>query len=277
MGAHDGSVVVTGFAQQELTLAGKPVSGAGTFIAKLDGVTGSAVWIRLVTGDVNINGVAHDAKGDIVVAGWFQGTSDFGKGAVTPTASDAFIVKYRGSDGGFVWQRTIGGSQFDNINTLALDTSGNAYVGGSFTEVIDFGAGGVSGYESDSMFVAKYAASDGGYLWARTWGNGGYSHVTGIDVDSAGNAWAAGDFTDTVYFDGTSLNGGNSGGCLAPQAGQLRRQGPGWPRSSAAARPTSAAPSRWTGTTTSSCWPCTTAQTPTSGAPTCLALAATPP
>ena len=66
------------------------------FVVKLSPV-GAYIWARRAGGpwpsDVG-NAVATDLNGNVVVAGCFQTSADFGGGAMTSVGADAFVVKF---------------------------------------------------------------------------------------------------------------------------------------------------------------------------------------
>jgi hypothetical protein len=93
------NVVVTGQFQGTLDFGDGPHTSAGgndIFVAKLD-PSGSVLWSKSF-GDATFaqsaRSVATDAGGNVVVAGTFGGTADFGGGAlVCKGTSNAFVVK----------------------------------------------------------------------------------------------------------------------------------------------------------------------------------------
>jgi hypothetical protein len=77
-------------------------------------------------------GVACDASGNSVTTGWFQGTVDFGKGAVTSKGNkDVFAMKLD-PKGNVVWVQTWGDHDHDQGRGGALDDKGNAVVVGLY-------------------------------------------------------------------------------------------------------------------------------------------------
>ena len=100
------------------------------------------------------------------------------------------------------WARTWGAGLPDDARSVAIDTSGNAYVTGSFEGKVDFDPGsGVDYHKANGWsryaFLSKFNPS-GDFLWARTWGGGG---GISVGIDPLGNAYVAGIFGGTVDFD----------------------------------------------------------------------------
>jgi hypothetical protein len=107
---------------------------ADVFVARFDGA-GKLEWAKSFGGarvDVG-SGIASDASGNSVVSGWFEGTADFGKGALSTKTNnkDVFIVKLDGK-GNTVWEQSFGDKDHDQGRAVALDDKGAAYVTGLY-------------------------------------------------------------------------------------------------------------------------------------------------
>ncbi len=189
------------------------VLGSNPIIRKL-GASGNYVWADiLLSSHVAGTSIAIDNSGNTYVAGNFGGSIDFdpdpGVGVMNLTSNgnqDIYIQKFNAS-GTFIWAKTIGGIDFDEVNDIAVSTTGEIYITGRFRESADFDPSGaistlISQGESD-IFVAKFSAA-GALLWAKGMGNTtptingerGYA----IAVDGAGNAYTTGVFEGTVDF-----------------------------------------------------------------------------
>jgi hypothetical protein len=86
--------------------------------------------------------VAVDASQNVYSTGDFGGTTDFDPGPSTyylsaMATTDGYISKLN-SAGGFVWAKQIA-SSFPK--TITTDLSGNVYVHGFFTAIVDFDPG----------------------------------------------------------------------------------------------------------------------------------------
>jgi uncharacterized delta-60 repeat protein len=162
--------------------AGRTYSfGAGyddALLLKYDS-SGALQWAKTWGGSSNdtLYGVAVDSAGNIYCAGW---TYSFGAGE-----NDALLLKYN-SSGALQWAKTWGGSNYDYLYAVAVDSSGNIYCAGY---TYSFGAGG-----SDALLL-KYNSS-GTLQWATTWGGGNYDYLWEVAVDSGGNIYCAG-YTDS--------------------------------------------------------------------------------
>jgi len=150
--------------------------------------------------------VATDSEGNIIMAGSFTGTVDFGGGPLVSnnnSYSDLFIAKFSPT-GAHLWSRSVGGFYDDAVYGVAVDANNNVLVTGTFSGTADFGGGPLTSAGGPDIFVAKYS-SLGAYFWAERFGNtlsdGGYA----IAVDGSGNVLVTGCFQNSIDFGGGSL------------------------------------------------------------------------
>ncbi|HLP88021.1 MAG TPA: SBBP repeat-containing protein [Nostocaceae cyanobacterium] len=182
------------------------------FISKLNS-DGSFAWAKNLggsSGDYSYS-IAVDSVGNVYTTGSFSGTVDFdpGSGTFNLTSNggyDTFISKLN-SDGSFAWAKNLGGSSFDSGYSIAVDSVGNVYTTGYFSDTADFDPGSGTfnltsngGYD---IFISKLN-SDGNFAWAKNLGGSGPDYGRSIAVDSTGNIYATGDFYDTADFDSGS-------------------------------------------------------------------------
>ena len=129
-----------------LTSAG----GQDCFVTKFDDL-GNFVWARSMGGTAGEepgNSIQLDSNGDVIVTGWFWGTSDFDPGVNTfylnsKGQSDVFIAKLY-SDGDFSWAKSLGGVGEVYVSSWSsvLDSSDNIYTTGNFEGgTVDFDQG----------------------------------------------------------------------------------------------------------------------------------------
>jgi hypothetical protein len=151
--------------------------------------------------------VTTDASGNILVAGYFTGTADFGCGPLTaPAAGDAALMLKLGPTGNCLWNKTFGNNA--HITGGVVDAAGNIYVAGYFFNTIDLG-GGVLTAGADDTFVAKYSAA-GVYQWGKQFGDGASQEATGLSIDGAGNLYVTGFFVGQINFGGGNLTSNGS-------------------------------------------------------------------
>jgi hypothetical protein len=83
--------------------------------------------------------VAADAAGNVVVIGWFEGSVDFGKGALASKGNkDVFALKLD-EKGALVWAQSFGDKDHDQGRALAMDDKGAAYAAGLYRFRLDVG------------------------------------------------------------------------------------------------------------------------------------------
>jgi hypothetical protein len=179
------------------------------FISKLD-ASGNFVWAKRLGGasyDVGYS-IAVDASANVYITGFFQGTADFDPGIgiynlVSRGITDIFISKLDGA-GNFVWAKSMGGTNYDDGFSIAVDASGNVYLTGFFEGTSDFDPGIgilnlVSGGSYD-IFIAKLNSA-GNLVWAKNMSGPSNDYGQSIAVDASGNVYATGYFRETVDFD----------------------------------------------------------------------------
>jgi len=178
-----GNVFVAGHTNG--TLPGNTSNGFyDLFLTKLD-PTGNVLWTQQhgATLAVQVAGLAVDADGNSLVAGWTQGSLD---GQTNVGAEDVFVVKVD-TTGTRLWTRMFGSPATDYATSVALDPTGNILVAGYTRGSID--GNGNAGI--DDLFVVKLAP-DGSRLWARQLGSSAMDQAWSVTGDVAGNVYVAG-------------------------------------------------------------------------------------
>lgn len=103
--------------------------------------------------------------------------------------------------------RSIGGTGFDAVNAVAVDTNGNCYVAGSYEARASFGTVTLTNTSSASFpdaFVAKFDAN-GSNVWAKSLGIAAATDfATAVALDGAGNVFVAGQ-SQITSFNGVTL------------------------------------------------------------------------
>jgi hypothetical protein len=202
------AVIVTGSLCGAVDFGGGPLTGAGNgdiFVAKFAS-DGAHLWSKAF-GDgsgANIGAVAVDAMGNVIVTGCFDGTADFGGGALTSAGgNDIFVVEF-GSDGTHLWSKRFGDTSGQYACGAAVDPSGNAFVSGTFLGSVDFGGGVLTSSGNSDVFVTKFG-SDGSHLWSKRFGDGDIQAALAIAVDASGKVIVTGEFRGAIDFGGGTL------------------------------------------------------------------------
>lgn len=151
--------------------------------------------IQVVSGGSALGrSVKTDGQKNIIVAGDFSGTVNFGNVTKSKLAQSLFVAKYDANEQ-LLWVNAYGGSSLTQASSVAVDSFGSIYVTGLFFGTCDFGGGpltsGAGVYGSD-IFVAKYSSA-GTHLWSKRLG-GKFGNNTGdaITVDKDSNVFLGG-------------------------------------------------------------------------------------
>ncbi len=208
-----GNAFVTGeFRSPTITFDTYTLTNVGIgnmFLAKYD-ASGNVLWAKSVGGlsaDYG-NAVALDVSGNVYVTGSFSSpVISFGTYTLTNVgSSDVFLAKYN-TNGNVLWAKSAGGISDDYGISVALDTSGNAFVTGNFYSpnvTFDSDTLTYNGfYGTPNGFVAKYDTS-GNVLWAKRTIGKYFYYGNSVALDVSGNAFVTGGaftLTDTVHED----------------------------------------------------------------------------
>ena len=168
------------------------------------------VWARAVgaQGDDVAQSLAVDLDGNVIVAGYFEGTVDLDPGMgqefhTSSGANDIFVQKLD-SAGALVWGWGLGGTDADYPTGLSTDADANIYVCGTFNGIVDFDpAAGVTELASTGgydIFFAKYDA-EGAFVWARGCGSAGYDEPKSVAVGPLGSVYLLSYFSATIDAD----------------------------------------------------------------------------
>jgi hypothetical protein len=141
----NGDVVVGGYYCGNIDFGDGPIASNGrdAFVAVLRGSDGSGkvadgYWGK-VFGDAQmqeINRVAVDGMGNVVMAGKFQGTIDFGGGPITSVDGyDALLAKLD-PKGNTIWYDHLGGPADQTVLDMTLTPLGNPIITGQFSQSI---------------------------------------------------------------------------------------------------------------------------------------------
>jgi hypothetical protein len=105
------------------------------------------------------------------------------------------------------WARSMGGGEWDNGYAISIGSDRSVYTTGLFRGTADFDPGpdtfmmtALGGTVGNTMFVSKLN-SEGGFEWARRFGNNKFNYSYAIGNDRFDNVYVAGFFSDTVDFD----------------------------------------------------------------------------
>jgi hypothetical protein len=209
------------------------VQNKDSFVARLSDYGNTAMWDWVKTSTVNVacsvsndfedrlNGIAvNKTNGDVFITGFYYqplGTAliSFGSTQFPSTYGyDAYFAKLD-TDGNWQWATKAGGpccANFGDQNGkgIAVDSVGNAFVIGDFTNTMSFGVNSneispltTTGTSSvRDVFLGKINAN-GTWAWAKKMGGTSPDYGGGIKYHN-GQIWGIGSFTSTASFKTTN-------------------------------------------------------------------------
>ena len=191
------------------------------FVAKLNAAGSELVYATYIGGTQGeyATGIAVHSSATVYVAGQ-TGSADFPTtpgafqtafgGAGLSGMGDAFVLKLNPSGSAFIYSTYLGGSRWDPGDTLAIDSSGNAYVAG-WTSSSNFPTtpgsvsptyiGGAGCLEEENWehwlpcwdgFLAKLNPTGTALVYSTYLGGTDMDQVDGVVADAAGNAYVSG-------------------------------------------------------------------------------------
>jgi hypothetical protein len=196
----------------------RPCNADGSGFGNCEGEVTPAVEDCAALGDEDCNGVACsdpmwanlfgdatdqlaravgiDAKGNVVVVGYFQGSVNFGgETLVSAGAEDIFVAKFDPA-GRHLWSNRFGDAHSQLASAIGIDKQDNVVVAGSFIGTMNFGGPDLISEGADG-FVVKLD-SLGEHVWSKRFGGAGWDSVDAIAVDSGGDIFIGGSFDDSI-------------------------------------------------------------------------------
>jgi hypothetical protein len=194
------TVYGAGFFEQTTNFNGgqlTSVGGRDILLARFNVYTGAVDLTKQYGGtgrdEVGGGGCASIDANSVVMTGFFDDTIPFGGTAQPVVASngglDVWVAKLD-STGAGIWAVAFGGPGDDRDPSVTLDANGDAYVTGSFTTSITFGAttlDAVGGAGDVDTFIAKLDGNDGSVIWAISFGSVGVDNPGRTAVDTNGH------------------------------------------------------------------------------------------
>jgi hypothetical protein len=154
------------------------------------------------------NSIFVDRGRNVYTTGLYTDQVDFDPGSGKTVlksngGTDIFISKLN-HKGELLWAKSIGSAKNDAGNGIAVDTFGNVYVTGYFTDKADFDPGSgtlqLNSAGGTDIFVCKFDAS-GNLIFAKQMGGTSDDAANAIRLDLGGAAYTTGFFAGTADFD----------------------------------------------------------------------------
>jgi len=172
------------------------------FITKFNAAGTALIYSTYLSGSYStfIYGLAVDSAGNVYVVG----TTGSNFPLVNPIQSkpaSGFVAKLNAAGTALVYSTYLGGSGYQTIYGIAVDSAGNAYVAGG-TSSPDFPV--VNAYQSTlagqgNAFVSKLNPAGSALVYSTFLGGSGSDRANGIAVDSAGSVYVTGNTTSKNF------------------------------------------------------------------------------
>lgn len=205
---HDtaGNTYIVGRILGTATFGSTTLSTQGSFdlfVAKI-AANGSWSWAQAGGGSGSdyAQAVGLDGSGNLYMTGYMtSNVGTFGNSSYVSLGGAEIFVAKLDNTGKWLWVKMAGGNGDDYGQSLVVDSTGNAYVTGSFSSSAGFGTSTVLSQGELDIFVTKID-SNGNYSPPVTWGGTTSNQDTGYAIasDTAGNLYVAGAYHGSATF-----------------------------------------------------------------------------
>nr|MBA3240534.1 SBBP repeat-containing protein [Acidobacteriota bacterium] len=178
------------------------------FVTKINAAGSAFVYSTYLGGSALDEGqsIAVDSAGNAYVTGDTLSTNFPVANALQPAngggvLQDAYVTKINAAGSALVYSTYLGGTGGEIGFGIAVDSSGNAYIGGatgSFTSFPTANALQCTSAAQDA-FVTKINAAGSALVYSTYIGGSGQDNARAIAIDSSGNAYIAGITRSTDY------------------------------------------------------------------------------
>jgi len=202
-------------------------------VAKINATTGAVIWGKQFggAGDQLCQAVSMDNSGNVIIAGGYNGTLQFGTLAAFPVVSPStysllYAAVLASADGTPTAASTWGTTGKVSPFSIAVDASNNIILAGSLGASVNFGGtiGTVADLGLTDAFVAKLSvtAPTLSPIWAESFGDAAHDQqAKSVATSSNGDVYVGGLFSGTMgTMNLTSFANTNSDGFVAHLSGQ---------------------------------------------------------
>ena len=158
--------------------------------------------------------IAVDQVGDVIVAGYFSGETDFGGTSINVSNAEIFIAKLDGANGALKWVVSGGCIGTQQVSDVAVDNAGNIYVAGVTQNNVLFGTSSYSLVGTQDSFVVK-VSSTGAILGITGYGIANQAvTLSAMATDGNGDLYVGGSYEGTMAKNGWSITANKGGADL---------------------------------------------------------------
>ena len=170
------------------------------FICKLSD-NGDLIWYTYIggAGEDEIRSISCDHEGNIIFCGFGSSIPLISAISTLPAGgnSDGFIASIDDT-GSLAWANYAGGSEYDMIESLDVEATGNIVITG-FTlsgQMPQFDSDNTTTLGDQNVFIISYSPS-GTFNWGRYFGGTGQEIPTDLHIDVFGNIYVSGHTSST--------------------------------------------------------------------------------
>jgi len=178
-------------------------------VAKINAADGTVLWGRQIggAGDQLCQSATIDNNGDVIIAGNYNDTLDFGGGMLPSVPSGSafiYVAKLSGADGSYMADQGWGSTGRSDVNAISVDASNNILLAGDISGAVDFG----NDANSNDVSIAHLGLTDAFVarltsalvpIWGKSYGDAAHDQtVNGIAADSSGNVFIGGYYSGSL-------------------------------------------------------------------------------
>lgn len=183
------------------------------FMVKLNSA-GNLVWAKSMGSTAYDNGtdLVLDKNGtNIYLTGQFENMVDFdpnvGTTNLTSLGSADIYINKLDTAGNLIWAKSFGGTVYEHVSGIKLDSLENIYLAGGYGDIVDFnpnsGVLNLTSNGSTDLYISKLD-SNGVLVFAKSFGGIDFDLMKSIEIDKQGSIYTTGLYTGTVNFDPNS-------------------------------------------------------------------------
>ncbi len=209
--ANDGDAFLSGQFSGTITIGTSTItatSNSDFYLARYND-DGTVVWVNhvAIAGSAQNGGIDVDAQDNVYMIGDFDFLAHFGTDSLTTTTEREVLYAKFDSDGIVQWLGQSDNAGWMTGEAIAVDESGNSYLGGTIEAFAAFGSLNLFAIGEDDSYAVKIDP-DGNPVWGKNIEeieNQGFHRVNDVAVDASGNNYVVGSFDGEIGFDAASL------------------------------------------------------------------------